>query len=149
MRCYIIGIAIGILATILAEYAGLITIVEPGDPCDNSKRFTGKEAIANVQHLSDIEACTRVGRYERINGGQYGAFLSKELIDELFDSNDNNGLWLFLGKDSIREGEMETNIIIKSSKEDFTSTTTERTGYLRIDAMCPTFCDGLDISKCE
>ena len=102
-----------------------------------------------TEPLTDLETCTRVGTYERAAGGKYGLFLTKSIIEEMFAGNNNNGLWIFLGKHTDQSGSTETDFIVKSATEDYTTEPIEGTAYRLIDAICPSYCDGMDLSKCK
>ena len=173
MKNYFKGIAIGILIVITAEYFGLIQFDSAGNNYVSNNQnsikanYAGIFSLTNSQHneisfvnetkptilpvvpLTDQEACIRIAAYQSSAGGKYGAFITKTMIDEMFNGNTNNGIWIFLGKSTTRDGVSETNFIVKSTTEDFTTEHLEGVGYFRLDAICPNYCDGMDVTRCK
>ncbi len=76
----------------------------------------------------------------------WGAWIGKEMIDQLFTRNNKNGLSIILGKDTITN---ETCFIITADSTELRTNVSidEKNKFLRLNAMCPTYCDGLDPNK--
>ena len=165
------GIAIGIFITIVGLYTGVfktssiatatensqlkkLVIMEAGllnglPAFDADRRPNGTGNVIPTEPLTDLEACIRVGAYQKAAGGKYGLFLTKTLIEEMFAGHSNNGLWIFLGKHTDQGNSIETNFIVKSATEDYTTEPIEGAGYRLVGALCPSYCDGMDLTKCK
>ena len=154
MKCYIIGLSVGIILIITSELVGLFDITAYGStvvvgidnstvvsPCDNKERYNPSMPLDHSTTIDNGSAQLMFNSYTTDNPAPYGAWLGKELIDTIFTMGDYNGISVLLGKDI-----NGTNcFMIKGSKGTFRTMPLSAMppDYFRLDAMCPAYCDGL------
>ena len=136
----------------IAMMIAAVAIVMLGQsPCDNTNRFNSGMKTdacipmdkATAQALYNNHKTFRLPANSTLPLPQ-GAWIGKELIDQLFTDNSNNGLYIILGLDN-SGSTPKVCFMLSSYKQDFRTTVpvTSAKPYFRLDAMCPALCDGL------
>ena len=121
----------------------------PYDPdpcvCDNGKRIEASMSTDHSIIINKTEAQAYFDEYRHAvsNKVPFGVWIGKELIDQLFTCNYYNGVYILLGADGMTA---QTCFMIKGGREPVRTSVTGITdeSYVKLDAMCPTYCDGLD-----
>ena len=102
---------------------------------DNSTTYADQRAAKN-----DFLAYKNVHTAE-----PWGAWLGKDLVDSIFVGNSYNGIYIWLGKENTTG---KLCFIVKGQRSDRNKRTIplnyKYDSYYRLEAMCPTYCDGLD-----
>ena len=116
--------------------------------CNNDDRYTGHEHLGGGLQIPNNEACELVKNYLEVDSNAYfGGFLSKKVIDKIFDIDTLNGLSIYIGRDRNEN----VRYIVQGERADYASLAgapVEGAQYYLIDANCPAVCGTMDLGLC-
>ena len=126
----------------------LMATMNVSDVCNNQYRIIPSQMTKdNSTTYADQRAAKNdFLAYKNVHTSEpWGAWLGKDLVDSIFVGNSYNGIYIWLGKENTTG---KLCFIVKGQRSDRNKRTIplnyKYDSYYRLDAMCPTYCDGLD-----